>query len=227
MHVLDDPVWAALSGPHAGLALRSGAAARYPGEVSPLAGVERFDESALRELAELVPSGEFAACFVPAAAALGDPWQVVMQIDVIQMVCEKIVAPPGLAPEALATRDVAEMLALVDETRPGPFGPRTIEMGGYVGFREGGRLVAMAGERLRPAGHAEVSGVCTHPDVRGRGLAEALVRAVVCGIQARGELPFLHVAQESPSGATARALYERIGFRERARKRIAIARRGP
>jgi predicted GNAT family acetyltransferase len=100
-------------------------------------------------------------------------------------------------------------------------------MGGYVGFRDGPRLVAMGGERLRPPGCAEVSGICTHPDARGRGLAEAVVRSVARGIQARGDLPFLHVAVGSPSEATAAALYERIGFRERARKRLEIARRVP
>jgi ribosomal protein S18 acetylase RimI-like enzyme len=222
---LDDPAWAALAGPHAGLALRSGRAARYPGEMCPLAGIDRFDADALRELRELVPPGDVIACFVPPGAMLGDGWQVLLPLELRQMVCEKSVAPGERAPEPLAPGDVAEMLALVDATRPGPFGPRTIELGGYVGFRDGPRLVAMGGERLRPRGCAEVSGVCTHPDARGRGLAEAIVRSVARGIQARGELPFLHVAVGSPSEATATALYERIGFRERARRRIEIARR--
>ncbi len=227
MHVLDDPVWASLRGPHAALALHAGRAARYPGEVSPFAGVERFDAAALRELAELVPPGEFIALVAPAGVVLGDAFSVVMQLGLTQLVCDKSVAPPEREPAALARADVADMLVLVDETRPGPFGPRTIEMGGYLGFREGGRLLAMGGERLRPPGHAEVSGICTHPDSRGRGLAEAIVRAVVSGIQARGELPFLHVAQGSPSEGTATALYERLGFRERMRGRVLIARRAP
>ena len=36
----------------------------------------------------------------------------------------------------------------------------------------------MAGERLRPAGWSEISGVCTDEAVRGQGLAGRLVRAV-------------------------------------------------
>ena len=78
-----------------------------------------------------------------------------------------------------------------------------------------GDYVAMGGERLRPAGHAEVSGVCTASDARGGGLAEAVVRAVASQIQARGDLPFLHVQVGSASQATATARYERLGFRER------------
>jgi ribosomal protein S18 acetylase RimI-like enzyme len=222
---LDDPAWAALSGPHAGLAQRSGRAARYPGEMCPLAGMQGFDADALRELRELVPPGDVIACFVPPGATLGAGWEILMPLELRQMVCEKSVAPAEREPEPLVPSDVAAMLALVDVTRPGPFGPRTIEMGGYVGFKDRERLVAMGGERLRPPRCAELSGICTHPDARGRGLAEAVVRSVARGIQARGDLPFLHVAVGSPSEATAAALYERIGFRERARRRIEIARR--
>jgi predicted GNAT family acetyltransferase len=80
----------------------------------------------------------------------------------------------------------------------------------------------MGGERLRPAGHAEVSGVCTAPEARGRGLAETIVRALVARMQARGELPFLHVQLGSASQATASSLYERIGFRERRRSVLRV-----
>jgi ribosomal protein S18 acetylase RimI-like enzyme len=225
VHALDDPIGASLTGPHARLAQRSRRAARYPAEISPLAAVERFEPAALRELADLVPPGDVIACFVPAGQTLGAGWQVLVPLELRQMVCEKSVEAPVREPEPLAADDVAAMLALVEATRPGPFGPRTIELGGYVGFKDGGRLAAMGGERMRPPGHSEVSGICTHPDARGRGLAEAIVRAVVRGIQARGELPFLHVAVGSPSDATATALYERVGFRERSRKRVEIASR--
>jgi predicted GNAT family acetyltransferase len=88
-------------------------------------------------------------------------------------------------------------------------------MGRYVGFRAAGRLVAMGGERLRPNGHIEVSGICTHPDGRARGLAEAIVRELSCAIQALGEAAFLHVAIGSPSEAVATRLYARLGYRER------------
>jgi predicted GNAT family acetyltransferase len=101
------------------------------------------------------------------------------------------------------------MLALVALTAPGPFAPRTVELGRYIGVRDDGALVAMAGERLHVDGHREISAVCTHPDHRGRGLAEALVRDVVAGVAARGEVPILHVEQKN---VTAIRLYERLGF---------------
>ena len=71
--------------------------------------------------------------------------------------------------------NVAAMLALVELTQPGPFAPRTIELGRYLGVHDNGQLVAMAGERCRLPGYREVSAVCTHPDARGRGLADRLL----------------------------------------------------
>jgi hypothetical protein len=70
----------------------------------------------------------------------------------------------------------------------------------------------MGGERMKPDGFTEVSGVCTHPDHRGRGYAAALMRKVATGIQARGETPFLHAYA---SNREALALYERLGFATR------------
>jgi predicted GNAT family acetyltransferase len=105
------------------------------------------------------------------------------------------------------------MLALVERTRPGPFLPRTVELGTYLGLRSGGELVAMAGERLHPAGYTEISAVCTDEAHRGRGLATRLVLAVAHGIRQRGEIPFLHAAA---SNTTAIRLYESLGFRLRA-----------
>jgi len=101
------------------------------------------------------------------------------------------------------------MTALVKRTKPGPWRPRTIEMGRYVGIRIDGELVAMAGERLRPAGWVEVSAVCTDERFRGRGLGSRLIRAVGAGIVERGELPMLHASAENVSAIR---LYESMGF---------------
>jgi predicted GNAT family acetyltransferase len=145
----------------------------------------------------------------------------------------EIVVPPGLVPvkaakgvQMIATRsvqaaggdadiveltdaDAAEMLALARLTEPGPFLARTHTMGVFRGIRIDGRLAAMAGERFRFPGHTEVSGVCTHPDFRGRGLARRLSAAVAAGIESRGERPFLHAWK---TNRPAISLYESLGF---------------
>ena len=111
--------------------------------------------------------------------------------------------------EPLAPADVPAMQALVELTRPGPFGTRTIEMGRYLGIKQDGRLVAMAGERMHLPGFTEISAVCTAEQARGRGLAAALTAHVADAVWARGEQPFLHVAGHN---ITAKRVYERIGF---------------
>jgi ribosomal protein S18 acetylase RimI-like enzyme len=218
MPVLDAPVWHSLSGPHAHFALVKGRARRYPAQVSPFAAVEALDADALLDLAALAPGGDVVALFAPEQPLPEARWKRLMRLDGRQMVCERAVAPPAREPSPLGPADVESILALAKRTDPGPFESRTIEMGRYKGFKDpAGRLLAMGGERMHPAGYTEVSGICTAPEARGRGLAEAIVRAVASGIQARGEIPFLHVRIGSPTEATAVALYERIGFRERRR----------
>jgi predicted GNAT family acetyltransferase len=101
------------------------------------------------------------------------------------------------------------MTDLVERTRPGPFTARTIELGTYLGVRDEGRLVAMAGTRMRPAGYTEISAVCTDEGHRGRGLARLLVTRMVEEIEARDETPCLH-ALDSNAGAI--RLYEQLGF---------------
>lgn len=133
----------------------------------------------------------------------------------VQMVCEAPVPAPPPAFEVidLADADAAEMLALATLTRPGPFARHTNRLGHFVGVRIDGQLVAMAGERMKMPGLSEVSGVCTHPDHRGRGYAGALMRIVAERMIAHGETPWL-TAYASNTGAI--ALYESLGFRHRA-----------
>ena len=124
----------------------------------------------------------------------------------------------------LAAEDVPEMLDLVNLTQPGPFLPRTIEMGQYLGVRQDGQLVAMAGERLHLTGFCEISAVCTHPDHRGRGYAGALTTMVAEAILERQETPFLHVAHGNDG---ALRLYMKLGFRIRTEIPIAVLKKLP
>ena len=114
------------------------------------------------------------------------------------------------------------MLELTTLTKPGPFGPRTHELGTYIGIRDGARLAAMAGERLKVPGFTEVSAVCTHPDFLGRGYAGILMSKVMQGVRERGETPFLHVREDN---TRAIGLYERLGFTTRHKGHFAVLRR--
>ena len=209
---LDDPVRAALLGPHAHLAQRHGLAIRYEPDVSPFLA-EPHSAAEWDDVAALVGDGRSV---IPAFAPLDppDPLEIGMFLPGVQMVGDAVVGRPDPEAVRLGPDDVPAMLALVARTRPGPFGSRTVEMGTYLGFVEDGVLVAMAGERLHPPGYTEISAVCTDADHRGRGLATRLVFAVAAGIRARGEVPFLHAAADN---TTAIRLYEHLGFRLRAR----------
>lgn len=216
--VLDDPVGASLRGHHANLARRLGRADTYMPDVATFCAVSAAPDAAdWNDLARLLGRGGFADMFSCPAVPPPD-WEPVFVLEGRQMV-----RPDGRqsgrarpAPDAdlveLGADDVPEMLDLAARTRPGPFWPRTHELGTYLGVRAEGRLVAMAGERLRPPGWSEISAVCTAPEARGRGHAARLVSALADVILARDELPFLHVAE---TNTAAIALYERLGFETR------------
>ncbi|MCX5195404.1 GNAT family N-acetyltransferase [Streptomyces sp. NBC_00249] len=221
-HVLDNPAWASLSGPHAAFAERAGAhaspagpafAARYAPDVAPFSALadpaDPRSWEALRSLAGAGGVVSLSGVLTPPAG-----WETVGAIEGVQLVDVALRAEP--APEAvrLGPGDVPEVLELIALTKPGPFLPRTVELGTYLGIRHQGRLVAMAGERLRPPGWTEISAVCTRPDHRGRGLATRLVRAVAAGIRDRGDVPFLHTAAHNTAAVR---LYESIGFAVRRR----------
>jgi len=217
VHVLDNPVWHALIGPHAALAERRGEAARYVSDVAVFCALaDDASPAAWDDLRTLVGAGG-AAFLVREAIDLPDGWTIEMTISCRQMVLPE--AAEVSADDAselllvLTDDDVPAMLALVERTRPGPFARRTIELGRYLGIRDDGVLVAMAGERLHPSGYTEISAVCTDTDQRGRGLASRLVRALVRGIRGRGETPFLHLTLENES---AHRLYDALGFETRA-----------
>ncbi|HWE91019.1 MAG TPA: GNAT family N-acetyltransferase [Pseudonocardiaceae bacterium] len=206
--VLDNPVWSALSGSHAGFAQSVGRAARYPADISPFVGLaDPADPGAWRDLHRLVGAGRKVGMSGTAATPAG--WRVLARIPGVQLVDSALRAEPDPDAQPLGSTDLPEMLDLVRRTEPGPFERRTIELGGYLGIRRHGRLVAMAGQRMRPVGWTEISAVCTDPAFRGQGLAGRLVRAVAVGIRGRGETPFLHAAADN---AGAIRLYEAIGF---------------
>jgi ribosomal protein S18 acetylase RimI-like enzyme len=222
--LLDNPVYAALCGPHAQFAQVRGRARRYPVDIAPFFALPASPTAQdWRDAAELVPPGAYAAIRY-GGSELPDPWQAVETFDLVQMVGERItgVACPEAIP--LGAGDVPEMLNLVAQTEPGPFLPRTIELGDYLAIRCDGELVAMAGERFRLDGWTEISAVCTRPDHRGRGLASRLVGALIASIQLRSQHAFLHVLA---TNTAAIRLYEELGFRARQTATITVVTREP
>jgi ribosomal protein S18 acetylase RimI-like enzyme len=210
-HPLDNPVLKSLTGPHARFAERRGNVLRYPVDVCPLAAMPgEPDEADWTDAAELAGPGVWLAL---AATEIAPPagWEVRLIGDGVQMTGDDLDAAADPEAVPLGAADVPEMLELTARTKPGPFLPRTAELGTYLGIRRDGRLVAMAGERLHPAGWTEISAVCTDEAWRGQGLGTRLIRAVGAGIRARGEIPFLHALATN----TAIGLYEDLGFRRR------------
>lgn len=218
---LDNPAWASLTGPHARFAERRGRALRYPVDVAPfLALPDAPEEQDWLDVAELAGPG---AVVVLAATAARPPsgWEVLDQIPGVQLVDEGVAAAPDPEAVRLGLADVPEMLDLVERTKPGPFRKRTVELGTYLGIRRGGALVAMAGERLHPPGHTEISAVCTDPAHRRQGLGTRLVLAVAAGIRERGETPMMHAAA---SNTSAIRLYLSLGFALRQRPNFVAVR---
>ena len=210
---LDNPIWFALTTEHRLLARSRGLARRYPPDVSPLAALLHPSNDAFADLRHLVSSGEQVALFTASPLDVPGDWQVHRSRWIDQMTCDASPALPSMALLQLGTTDVPEMLELTAATEPGPFLPQTIQMGSYFGIRaDDGRLVAMAGERLRTDAFAEISAVCTLPEFRGRGYAQALTSFLAAQILADGKTPFLHVKSENG----AKAVYQKIGFRLRA-----------
>ena len=213
---LDNPFWSCLATRHAQFALGGALARRYPPDMSPIAALSGDAPEHVEALEALVGVGDDFGVLGPFVPKLGREWETVLDSEATQML--RVDRSPLSEPEAdvaiLGPDDTAQMLALVDLTRPGPFRRRTIELGRFVGIREGGRLVAMAGERSWIGDCREVSGVCTHPDAQGRGYARALIARVVNRMLRAGETPFLHAEVVN---ARAIALYESLGFVERRR----------
>jgi len=224
-HPLDNPVWSALTTAHAHLARGGALAKRYPEDIEPIAALTQPGRAAWAELARLVDPG--AHVYIAAQDLDDDPEALPASLAIrergtlIQMVCAQPV--PETSADAdivtLTDDDTPEMLALVELTQPGPFRRRTHTLGTFLGIRHQGRLVGMAGMRFMLDGYREVSGVCTHPDHTGRGLARVLVTRVTNAIHAQGRTPFLHVVSEN---ARARALYAQLGFAERAALPMAV-----
>jgi ribosomal protein S18 acetylase RimI-like enzyme len=236
MHLLDNVIWNALTTRQANFAQASGDARRFIPEVTTLAGMREPTAAGYESLKKLAEQSTLGLFLIqPYEQQPG--WTLVASAPLLQMVWEDRGAAPhsrldasGLFPSKdfpsdvieLDAAAVPEMIELTSLTRPGPFNRRTRELGTYVGVRREGKLVAMAGERLKVPGFTEVSAVCTHPEHTGRGYGGALMSEVMRRIRQRGETPFLHVREDN---LRAIGLYQKLGFRKRAQVHLAVLRK--
>lgn len=219
---LDNPYWHALTGPQSAIALGDGKARRYRPRYGPQAALAEPSEQAYADLQRLVPPGEKVAVLWSGPSSPPAGWTRVFELELEQRVCRRAAPAPAIDAVVLGDADLPEVLALAEAAQPGPVAEGALELGRFVGVRERGRLVAMAGVRAHLHGYREISAVCTVPEWRGRGLAKGLVAHLVRGLLADGEVPFLHVRTDNPPAIRA---YERLGFVRRRALRVAVWRR--
>jgi len=222
---LDNPILNSLLTGHRGLAMAHGRARRFPLEIGPLSGIPDQSTESYEDLRAVAGQAGVVALFLEEPPAPPDGWTQLRGGVVDQMVCTEPgkraqrLLPLEATMRPLAAGDARSMIELAQLTEPGPFHERTIELGAFYGVFHGCSLVAMAGERLNLPGFVEVSAVCTHPDVRGRGYAPALMSTVMDHIYAQGKTPMLH---SFASNEAAIAVYRRLGFTWRRSFELAI-----
>jgi predicted GNAT family acetyltransferase len=222
-HLLDRPIWSALTSRHTQLAEGGDLARRYLPAASPFIATRDDGPEALAAFAALIGPDTSQVLLQADPIVLPEGIATEVAAAGVQMVTERLApAIPDGRIEPLTRADAQEMLDLASLTKPGPFTLRAQDLGDFWGIRIDGRLAVMAGERLKQDGWSELSGVATHPDYRGRGLARRLSLHVAHHIAARGERPYLHAYA---SNAVAISLYESMGFVLRTPMNVAVVKR--
>ena len=220
MHPLDHPVWNALISRQRALAEGGTLARRYPPAIAPFAAMTDMSMESFAALGALMTASDQAVLFTPEPVTAPAESKVLLAATGEQMIGTPAETGAGTADiVTLGPDDAPAMVELTKLTKPGPFTLRSHELGTFLGIRIDGQLVAMAGERMKPANYTEITAVCVHPDHRGRGYAQVLLAAISCRIVARGEIPFLHVFSDNDSAI---ALYRRQGMEIRRRLCVTV-----
>jgi ribosomal protein S18 acetylase RimI-like enzyme len=219
-HPLDRPIWSALTTRQAALAEGGELARRYPPALTPFADMTDMSPRSFAALGAIMSGSEIAVLFTREAVGEPDEFKTLLAETGEQLTgTPAATAISGVEIATLGAADIPDMLALTELTKPGPFSARTHELGTFLGIRIDGKLVAMAGERMKPGNYTEMTAICVHPDHRGRGYAQMLLGAVARQIVARGEIPFLHVFTHNTSAI---ALYRRQGMEIRRRLHVTV-----
>jgi predicted GNAT family acetyltransferase len=224
-HLLNRVVWSALSGRQAHFSQGGKLARRFDPAISPFAAAADNSPEALAALAELIQPGADRV-YLLQADDIALPSNLEAEVTAAGVLMVEVSPSSGPSPSTpivqLGEADVPEMAELATLTKPGPFTVRTPELGTFFGIRQDGRLAAMAGSRINLDGFTEVSGICTHPDFRGKGLASELSLHVAEVIRSRGDTPFLHAYADN-HGAI--ALYRKLGFEIWREVNVAVVKR--
>lgn len=211
-NVLDNIIWETLSGPQSHFAVGKGGVRRYASGFSPIIGFEDQIHPDFESLTEFCNMGE--SFYTDGwSGEIPEGWRMDLESTMFKMIWNggEPSEPETMDTTEIGPENAAQALELAIMTNPGPFGLRTIELGDYYGYFEGDRLIAMAGERMMAGHYREISGVCTHPDFQGRGLAKKLMMKLLHRQLRRGQVPFLHVVSKNE---LARGMYRRMGFTE-------------
>lgn len=207
---LDRPIWTALDTRQRQQGQGDALARRYHPDVAPFAALSDETPECYLALQRLLALQDEVALLSREPLHPIDTLRATPIGPILQMVavrCATEVDDEGII--QLDRVDVDDMIALAQRTKPGPFGRSTINMGSYIGLRDHGRLVAMAGERMQFDGYVEISAVCVDEAWRGKGLAARLMNILRKAIEQRGATPFLHVFHNNTAAIE---LYERLGF---------------
>jgi len=210
IHVLDNPIFNALTSGNKNLSEGSGDVRFFSRDVAPFVGMRNNTPDEFARLYEILPFKGNFAIFTPAEVEIPGPWKINYHLNLLQMVYEAETPLTGTeVPVALGEEDIPAMIALTQLTTPGPFFSRTIDFGNYLGLFEGDQLVSLAGQRLQPSPYIEISAVCTHPEHLGKGYASKLLKEQIRLIRQQGNIPFLHVLKDNLSAVN---VYKRLGF---------------
>jgi predicted GNAT family acetyltransferase len=215
---LNRPIWSALTTGDRRFAEGGALALRFPPDIAPFAATAEDSPEAFAALRELLAEDGRVALVTLDMLKRYPGFEVAREAPIIQMIADGKTPAERAAPIVLGPSDVPEMQRLAELTNPGPFGPRTHELGQYIGIRVDGALAAMAGERMRLDGAVEISAVCVSPEHRCKGHAAFLVAWLIGKLRDEGAMPFLHAFTDNP----AIALYERLGFTKRKTLRLTV-----
>ncbi|WP_343522965.1 GNAT family N-acetyltransferase [Pedobacter sp.] len=210
-HVLDNPIYYALTSAHSHIAKGSDQVKYYVEDIAAFAGLKDNSPDDLNALYQVSPAESLFVFFSKTPVHIPEKWKLLTQIDMFQFIFrgKEIPMADAVGITNLDLEHVTEMIDLVELTKPGPFLAKTIELGNYTGIFVEGKLAAMAGHRFFPSPYREISAVCTHPDYLGKGYAFKILQEQVKRILLRSEIPFLHVRNDNDGAIK---LYQKLGF---------------